>query len=150
MIYRCSVSALLLLAIVMLPGCGGKRLIDYKPSAQSGRQALESALKAWQSGAAYEPITSVKPAVSVFEARWRDGAKLESFEILEEVPSGEHVIYKVKLKLTGAPEATTTYRIVGIDPLNVWGEADYAQATGEGAAPPPGAPAANTPPPAYE
>jgi hypothetical protein len=135
MIRNCFVVGLLL-TIVLAQGCGGKNVADYKPSAQSARQALETALKSWQSGAAYEPITSAKPAITVFDARWRDGAKLETYEILEEVPGGEHTMFKVKLKLAGAQEETLTYRIVGIDPLNVFRDVDYAQATGEGAAAP--------------
>lgn len=142
---RGSLIAVLLVAVVLLQGCGGGKSISaFKPSAQSGRQALETALKAWQSGTPYGPITSGKPAISVFDSRWRDGAKLETFEILEEAP-GEHRMFKVKLKLANAPEETQTYRVVGIDPLNIYSEADYAQATGEGAAPPPSVPTVTQP-----
>jgi len=97
----------------------------YIPANTTARQALETALKTWQSGTAHGPITSSKPEIHVFEARWRGGKKLESFEIVEQLTGQEHPQFTVKLKLAGQPEETTTYHVVGIDPLNIFGEADY-------------------------
>jgi hypothetical protein len=111
-------------------GCGGNQVADYVPSPDAARNAVETVLKAWQAGDAYGPLTKSKPAINVFEARWQAGKKLESFEILEEVTGQEHPQFQVRLKLAGAQDETETYRVVGIDPLNVFREADYRRATG--------------------
>lgn len=111
-------------------GCGGKSTADYVPRADAARQAVETVLETWKSGAAYAPITSTKPAINVFEARWQAGKKLERYEIVEEVAGQEHPQLKVRIQLSGQAEETETYRVVGIDPLNVFREADYQRAIG--------------------
>jgi hypothetical protein len=118
------------LAAVLAAGCGGNKTKDYIPQSNTARSALETFLKAWQSGAAYGPISSSQPAINVFDARWQAGQKLESYEIVEEVAGGEHSQWKVRLRLSGKPDEIESYRVIGIDPLNVFREADYARATG--------------------
>lgn len=114
-------------------GCGGdKGLGRYAPPPQTARQALETALTTWKSGGKYETITTSKPTITVYDSRWRDGAKLTAFEILEAVTGGEHPQFKVRITLEGESPEELTYRVVGIDPLNVFRDADYQQATGGG------------------
>ena len=120
--------AMLLLCTAI--GCSGKSVASYKPSNEVARQALQTALSTWKSGAKHDPITSVKPNLEVFDARWQAGSKLESFEILEEVPDKPQPQFKVKLKLVGKPEETTDYLVVGIDPLLIFRQEDYNKATG--------------------
>jgi hypothetical protein len=120
----------LLLAAFALFGCSSDRTSEYVPDSKDARAALETALNAWQSGAAYEPITSSSPTLNVFDARWQAGQKLEKFEILEELPAEERTEFKVRLQLAGKPEETLTYIIVGIDPLLIFRDADYQRATG--------------------
>lgn len=112
------------------PGCGGKSVASYKPSALKARQAIEAALSTWKDGAKHGPITGVSPNLNVFDARWQSGAQLERFEILEEVKDQEHPRFKVKLKLVNKPEETNEYLVVGIDPLLVFRDADYKRASG--------------------
>jgi hypothetical protein len=120
----------LLLVAIALCGCSSDRTSDYIPSSESARTALETALNAWQSGAPYEPITTSSPALNVFDARWQAGQKLQKFEILEELPETERPEFKVRMQLAGKPEETLTYIIVGIDPLQIFRDADYKRASG--------------------
>ena len=120
----------LLLVAIAVSGCSSDRTDDYIPDSTDARTALEIALNAWQSGAPYEPITSSSPTLNVFDARWQAGQKLERFEILEELPEKERPEFKVKMQLAGKPEETLTYIIIGIDPLQIFRDADYQRATG--------------------
>lgn len=126
----CFLTALCLLAALGGMGCRGKSIESYEPTSTAARDAVELALSTWKGGAKHGPITEVKPNINVFDARWQGGAKLESFEILEEVTGKQHPQFKVKLKVAGKPEETTDYLVVGIDPLLVFREADYLKASG--------------------
>lgn len=117
-------------SMVMLFGCTGGSTDRYIPASANARSALETALKTWQSGEKHAPITSSKPEINVFDARWQAGKKLESFEILEEVAGQTPPQFKVRLKVAGQPEETTTYLVVGIDPLHVFRDADYQKTIG--------------------
>lgn len=123
---RCLAVAVLL----ALEGCGGNPAAGYVPRTDTARQAIESALAAWQSGAKYGPLNELKPAINVFDSRWQKGKSLERFEIVEEVTGSEHPQFRVRIKLAHESEAIETYRVVGIDPLNVFLEADYRRASG--------------------
>ncbi len=116
--------------VSMTLGCGGNSATQYIPTADTARGALQTALTTWQSGEKHGPITSSKPEINVFEARWQAGKKLESFEILEAVTGQEQPQFKVRLKLAGQPEETATYLVVGIDPLHIFRDADYQRAIG--------------------
>ncbi len=119
-----------LVLLCCLTCCTGKTVESYKPTSVTARAGIETALSTWKSGTAHGSITSVKPNLDVFDARWQAGAKLESFEILEEVTGKPEPHFKVKLKLVGKPEETTEYLVVGIDPLLIFRQADYNKATG--------------------
>jgi hypothetical protein len=114
----------------LLLGCGDGGTARYIPATDQARAALQTALSTWQSGEKHGLITSSKPEINVFDARWQAGKKLESFEILEAVTGKEQPQFKVKIKLENQPEETVTYLIVGIDPLHVFRDADYQRATG--------------------
>lgn len=120
---------LVLCGLMSILGCGNSPS-RYIPAAANARTALQTALDTWKSGAKHGPITSTKPEISVFDARWQAGKKLEAFEILEEISGQELPQFKVRLKLTDAEEETATYLIVGIDPLHIFRDADYRKATG--------------------
>jgi hypothetical protein len=111
--------------------CTSKSVDSYKPSKESARQAIETALSTWKAGTKHGSITDVKPNLDVFDARWHAGAKLESFEIIEEIPGKQQPHFKVKLKLAGKPEELTEYLVVGIDPLLIFRQADYDKTTGQ-------------------
>jgi hypothetical protein len=119
-----------LMLIASVEGCSRGGTARYVPDAQPARSALETALKTWQSGAKQEPITTSKPAITLFDSRWQSGSKLESFTILGEITGQEHRQFQVRMKLAGEPEETVVYRVIGIDPLNIFRDKDYQKATG--------------------
>ena len=114
--------------IEVISGCGGNSRERYLPASTSARSAVQTALDTWKSGAAYGPITTSKPTINVFDARWREGKKLESFQIVEEIKNAEQPQFKVTLKLAGEPAESSTYLVIGIDPLQVFRDVDYKQA----------------------
>ena len=90
------------------------------------RGALESALSAWKSG---EAVVSVVDGVKVEldDSTWRNGRQLNDFEILGEVSGDDGRWFEVRLVLTAPPEIRQTrYTIIGIDPLWVIRQEDYA------------------------
>ena len=122
----CCLSLLLLLC----SGCARNTVQSYVPAATDARQAVETSLSKWKSGAKHDTITSSKVKIDVFDARWRDGKKLESYVITEEIKGQPLPQFKVRMKLVGKAEETATYRVVGIDPLQVWNDVDYGESFG--------------------
>jgi hypothetical protein len=120
----------MLLCFTVLPlGCTGGSA-RFIPAAKDARSALDTALKAWQSGQTFGAISEAKPVINLFDARWKAGKKLDEFEILDEIPASEQKQFKVRLKLKDQLEETDTYVVVGIDPLNVFRDADYQRPAG--------------------
>jgi hypothetical protein len=67
-------------------GCGDNSL---PPPAEAGkaREALHSALCAWTKGEKLDALAKLSPAVHVSDADWRDGYRLQKFEVY---PKDEH------------------------------------------------------------
>ncbi|MBS0206828.1 MAG: hypothetical protein JSS49_28470 [Planctomycetes bacterium] len=108
-------------------GCGGDSRSKYVPQSTTAREALQTALDKWKSGAGLNPIETPRAVINVFDARWRDRNRLESFEIVEEIKSPDQPTFKVRMQVKGQPEETTTYLIIGLNPLNVYREEDYKE-----------------------
>ena len=125
-------AGLLLSLVVVVGGCAKASQDKFIPQATSARAALETALKAWQSGAAYDTIKSATPTVQPFDARWQSGMKLKSFEIVREVPQDGPKKFEVRVELEGAEPATDMFLVLGKDPLHVFREQDYQKASGVG------------------
>jgi hypothetical protein len=122
----------LLLAFGLIFGCSGAPEKKYIPSADAARTTLETALEHWKSGAKHGRIDD-KIAIDVFDARWQNGRKLESYEILDEEISEGPKIFVVKMKLDeDKQEKEVKYYIVGKNPLMVFREQDYQKASGTG------------------
>ena len=123
-----------LIAILgLIIGCGGPPEKKYIPKADLAQGALEAALEHWKSGAKHGPVEDFTVPVDVFDARWQNGKKLESYEILSEVPSDGPKIFLVKMKLEEDKEENEVkYFVVGKDPLLVFREQDYNKASGTG------------------
>jgi hypothetical protein len=118
-----------LVPLLLAVGCGGNSESSYVPDSSKARQALETALNAWQQG---EPVKTIKTddySIDVFDARWQKKAKLESFEILSEGPSDPHPTFSVALTVNGK-KGESEYRVVGIDPILIFRAEDYKKATG--------------------
>jgi hypothetical protein len=122
----------LIVGVGFLAGCNKSGEERYTPPAASARQALETALTQWRDGQAKPTqFTSEKVKVEVVDQAWAGGQKLQSFEIVGEEPntSGGPRVFTVKLK-TAKGEQTVKYYVVGIDPLWIYGEADYQKLIG--------------------
>lgn len=112
-------------------GCQGNSSDRYKPASATARLAIETALSKWKAGVKYGMIADTSPTVIVEEPRWKSGIRLESYEIVEEVPGKEYPRFKVKLMLAGKPEEITEYLVVGIDPPIVYSTQEYEKASGK-------------------
>lgn len=120
-----------LMIAALLAGCGGDGTQRYVQSSESARSSLETALNAWKNGDPHGTIESGDTEIDVFDARWRDGQQLESFEIVEELPADPHQTFKVTMRMKDATEdEENTYIVLGIDPIQVFRSEDYAAATG--------------------
>jgi predicted small lipoprotein YifL len=119
--------AMLVLFAWGLSGCG-RKAPNYVPSRDLSRQALETALNAWQSGRPVgKTIEAASLRVQVVDSGWGKKQKLGNYEILEEVsrPDGKRC-FKTRLHLL-KPQATQEvhYIVVGKDPLWIFREEDY-------------------------
>jgi hypothetical protein len=117
----------LVLALFLWANGGCKRTPSYVPPTDSARQALESALNAWQKGQPVGRIEGSSPPVQAVDSGWGKGQKLAGYEILEEVSREDgRRCFKVRLRLE-KPSATQEvhYLIVGRSPLWVFREEDY-------------------------
>lgn len=117
---------LLVLALVLSAGgCshGGRQV----PPAGPARQALESALNAWQSGRPVGKIETASPPVQAVDSGWGKGQKLASYEILEEVTREDgRRCFKVRLNLQKpAVSQEVHYLVVGMSPMWIYREEDY-------------------------
>ena len=122
----------LVIGLAVVTGCDksgdtGK----YVPNESNARAALEAALTKWKEGEAKPgELTVGTTKVQVVNQAWADGLKLQGFEIVgEEGGSSGPRVFNVKLKTSKGDQATKYY-VVGIDPLWVYGEADYQKLTG--------------------
>lgn len=122
----------LVLGLGVLAGCNkGGDEAKYVPPESNARLALETALTKWKDGEPQPgefPMGKVK--VQVVDQAWAGGLKLTGFEIAgDESGAGGPRVFNVKLK-TARGEQATKYYVLGIDPLWVYGEADYKKMTG--------------------
>jgi hypothetical protein len=114
-------------------GCSGAPEKKYIPAANDARGALDAALEHWKSGTKHGRVDSFDVPIDVFDARWQNGKKLESYEILEEETSDGPKIFVVKMKLDeDKEEKEIKYYVVGKSPLLVFREEDYKKASGTG------------------
>jgi hypothetical protein len=112
----------------LLMGCSRQDpYARYIPDEHAAESALKAGLEAWKDGSAVGPVPATsKPQVIIVDS-WRDKQrKLESYQILGEVPGNTPRCYAVRLNLTN-PEAEERVRFVvlGIDPLWVYRYEDF-------------------------
>jgi hypothetical protein len=125
--HKACAGAVLLLFAWWAGGCG-PRAPNYVPPRDASRQAVETALNAWQNGGAVgKTIETASGRVQTVDSGWGKGRKLASYEILEEVsrPDGKRC-FKARLHLL-KPQGTEEvhYIVVGKEPLWVFREEDY-------------------------
>ncbi len=112
-------------------GCQNNSNSRYKPTSATARQAIETALSKWKSGAKYGMTSDAKQAVIVEEPRWKSGTRLENYEILEEIIGKEYPQFKVKLNFVGKPAVMDEYLVVGIDPPIVYSKEEFDRTSGK-------------------
>ena len=128
--------ALGLLLLAVAAGCeGGRAATDYMPASNQARQAVEQMLEAWQTGEPVKEETRLAgngPGVKLFDSQ-RGAKKLAKFEVVGETPAAANEPPQVAVKLTFSGEekqVDAIYHVIGIDPLNVFRDIDYQQASG--------------------
>jgi hypothetical protein len=128
---RRAAAALALWALVS--GCGGKATVEsFHPRVDLAREALDTALTAWQNGLEKPGLIDTdEPAVQLVDPAWAAGTKLTGYEVIAELPGSTPPSFTVKLSLEGtATPEETTYFIVGKDPLQVMRDSEYNRAGG--------------------
>jgi hypothetical protein len=119
--------------LIGLTGCGSNGHESYVPSEAAGRQALEAALSAWQSGKPMERVEVPGSAAAQPEdSDWKSGKKLASFSIVKELPTTDGPKqFAVRLTFQdNAKPVDAVYFVVGRDPLWIFRDRDYQKATG--------------------
>jgi hypothetical protein len=114
-------------------GCAARSYDHLIPAETKSREALEEALSAWESGGTDSKVLAPGMTIQVLDAKWRAGQKLARYEILN-VESDEDgkSWFNVKLVMKKpAGEQMTRYVVIGLEPIWVYREEDYKQATGQ-------------------
>lgn len=135
---RRTINLLILVLAGLLSGCGGLSDSDFVPETDVARSALAFSLDQWQAGApASTESLGAPPAggpeVKVLDQDWREGRHLIRYDVLREVPAAEGEPRQFEVQLVyaegGGPQIAI-YFVVGIDPLWVFRDKDYAKASG--------------------
>jgi hypothetical protein len=119
------------LALLCAAGCrsdgGYERYIPAEPDA---RQALATALRAWQDGQPTGQLDSAAPPVVVVDSLRRPRQTLRRYDILGEIPGDGPRQFAVRLVLDEpAEEKKVRYVVFGIRPLWVYRLEDYEMLT---------------------
>lgn len=119
--------AVLSWCLLVLPtagGCGNGH--SSAPPEGASRTALEGALKAWRDGGKPGTLAGTDPVVQVFDTKWSQGDRLESYEILGEDANNAERRFKVRLSLAKPKRVEEVqYYVIGQKPLLVFREQDY-------------------------
>lgn len=98
------------LCVVSLAGCGGPRI--YQVKMDVARQTLTKVLDHWKSGATPESLRSAQPEIVVQDPEWEGGAKLASYEVLDQGEARDaFMVIKVKLTLVDRNEKEVTKEV---------------------------------------
>ena len=109
-----------------LIGCPGPTApVSIVPDSARGRWAIETALRAWESG--HPPgVETTSPRVQVVDTRRKPGQSLGGFAILAESTDGRTRSFAVRLELLGPEERPLVrFQVVGIDPIVVFRQEDF-------------------------
>lgn len=114
------------LLIIFAGLCCGRP--NMNPSADRARGALEASLNAWREGKKPGNVAGTDPPVQVVDNEWTNGRKLAAFEVLREQPSELDKRFAVKLTYKTPDVAVeAVYVILGVSPIAVFREEDYAR-----------------------
>ena len=113
-----------------LAGCSRRGEEQFIPPEATARQALETALKAWQGGQEKPGKLSLgKVGIEVVDPAWQSGQKLGGYRITSEERGEGPPRFTVQLSLPKG-EQTVKYVVLGKDPLWVYTEAEYRKLSG--------------------
>ena len=132
-IAKCQRCAIVVFTISMLAlaGCSSNSYDKFIPSEERARQALESALNAWQDGKEPGAIDGAPMPVQAVDSQWRAGKKLVSYEIVNQEPGEGPPVFTVNLTMQGNNKPLVVrYYVLGKDPLWVYREDDYKAPAG--------------------
>lgn len=121
--------AALAFPLALIPGCGSPSRA-YTSTPATARQALDSALSAWQKGAKGEQLSSGSTPIHAVDYQWQTGKVLRKYEILEEQPGEGEAEKRFSVRLTlkqPGGESTVQYVIVGREPIWVFRDVDYGR-----------------------
>jgi hypothetical protein len=108
------------------PGCRPAGHERFVPAERSAREALESALGAWQRGEPHGPVPGASPAIQFVDTHHKPGQRLKSFAVLSLAPGEGPRVFTVRLALDGpAEEVRVRYVVLGLDPVWVLRQEDY-------------------------
>jgi hypothetical protein len=113
------------LAWVLLLGCGvgcartQKSYDQYIPSPLTARAALEAALSSWQGGKPPGTIETDSAVIHLVDSCRRLGQRLQSFEVLGEVPGDSPRCFGVRLLLANPVEEQRA-RFIVVGPGPIW------------------------------
>ncbi len=124
-IRRRAALAAALAVLLVVPACGRPSM---NPGADRARAALEASLTAWRDGKKPGNVEGADPPVQAVDNDWSNGRKLSAFEVLREQPSESDKRFVVKLTYTNqAAPVEAVYVVVGVRPIGVYREEDYAR-----------------------
>jgi hypothetical protein len=116
-----------LLVSITLSGCVGRKGDPRVTPLATARDALETALKAWQNGQPHGKLESTSPPIEVVDSVWKKGEKLKSFDsITEETDPDGLRWFSVRLRVGNAISSDEAYYVVmGQTSLKVFRKEDY-------------------------
>jgi hypothetical protein len=116
-----------LLASAAVVGCG-RRMGDPRVTPlATARDALETALKAWQNGQPHGKIEATSPPIEVVDSVWKRGEKLKGYESISEESDPDGLRWfsvRLRLEKAGSSEEVR-YVVMGQDSIKVFRKEDY-------------------------
>jgi hypothetical protein len=101
-----------LVGVALVLVCGCSRGLPEPPDPGQARQALISALEAWQRGEKAADLQSRDPALHVADADWRQGCQLQGYKILHgQEDRASSLRVPVSLSLRDSRGKTTEKRV---------------------------------------
>jgi hypothetical protein len=103
-------------SLLLLAGCGGGPPLPQPADPARAREALRTALDAWQHGEQPSALANGSPAVHVNDYDWSAGQKLSRYRIADgEARQGVDTCFKVTLTLKDAQgrsvQKTVSYKV---------------------------------------
>jgi hypothetical protein len=119
--------------LVGAAGCGRNHRRDaerYIPAPETARQALVTALDAWQADQPPGPIAAATPPVVLVDTHRKPNQRLQRYVVQGEVPGNGPRCFAVRLTFEDPPEEQKLrFVIFGIEPIWVYRQEDYDMIT---------------------